>query len=736
MLEWKTGDRGWDKGAEEWEPLILEAAKSPKREKPASQRRRWVIIVLGAVIALIAGLGLGLKWQASRNLAAAKADVQATIDQEAWALETGNWELYATLLDRRASALWYSDQRAYFVQFSRRGAFAVEITDLALVQPDLVLVEVRVDPPGRLAYRETRTYRRVENRWRRTAPRPGELWVNPAVHETANLRFVYHPDDAERLGPLFPALQTLYTRLLNDFNLTPLPGKRELQIILSVQPADVSRADPSLRYDLSSLAATADVEQLQRELGRQLTAVVLRQFYQRAGDMAFLLDGVREWEVSTWMGEPDGDVEARIIRVLRDKPFIPLQMVQPAYFDEADLEALTETVVAYLVQRKGQDAVKLLLRGIEQYDGWPRLIEDGVGIPYREAADGWWHFVAQRYAPAVDRSPDAVWTHLDWMLQLEKHAFETRDQKLFLTLLDPQASSAWRSDRLTWFWRERDSPTPMTVRDWGYKGDVAWVVLDRTARGAEATWFPTELRLFRFVGDRWYLTTPELAFPGPALIARTQYFEFRYREPDADLIWSVMSNTDALYEQVLDDLGIAIEPPRRLLIELVYVLDSGFQVRERQPMDIWIPSPQLFREFEIFRLNLGFAIANALLTKLIETRDLGYPNPLLYGIVMWEVEQWGEFPTWKDERNLRLRQLLAIRAPLSASYNRPSVLGVTLIEYVVQTYGRHRLADLVQAAREHQRLQELIPSALGVDFPTFEAGWRSYLERTYGSRPR
>jgi hypothetical protein len=322
------------------------------------------------------------------------------------------------------------------------------------------------------------------------------------------------------------------------------------------------------------------------------------------------------------------------------------------------------------------------------------------------------------------------------MLQLEKHAFETRDQKLFLALLDPQASSAWRSDRLTWFWRERNSPAPMTVRDWGYKGDVAWVVLDRTTRDAEAAWFPTELRLFRFVGDRWYLTTPEIAFPGPALIARTRYFEFRYREPDADLIWSVMSNTDALYEQVLDDLGLTIDPPRRLLVELVYELDSGFRVRERRPRDIWIPSPQLFREFEIFRLNLGFAIANTLLTKLVETRDPGQFNPLLYGIAMWEVEQWGEFPAWKEKRDLRIRQLLAIRAPLSASYDRPSTLGVTLIEYVVRTYGRHRLADLARAAREHQRLEELIPAALGVEWTTFEADWHSYLEQTYGTRHR
>jgi len=507
------------------------------------------------MLVLITGVALVLRWQANRKLTVAKADVQAVVDEEMWALKTGNWDLYASLLDRQAPSFWYREQHGLFIQNSQRGTFSATVIDLVLLQPELALVELEIKPPGRSAYRETRAYRRVDGRWRQTVAPAGELWVHPVRRETANLRFTYHRDDAERLEPLFPALQALYAQLLKDFSLAPLPGKRHLQIVLSVLPADEAFADTSLRYDLSSLAASSDPQQLQRELGRQLTDRVLRQFYERAGDMAFVLDGIREWEVSAWMGAPDPEAEARIVRVLVEKPFVPLSMVRPEQFDSPTLAALTATVVDYLVQRKGRGAVGSLIFGLERYGEWETLIEKAVGLPYADVVDGWWEFVAQRYAPfsASAPEPDAVLAQLKWMLELERQAVNTHDFQLFESLVDLVAPSQWLRnewDRRLGNRRGGFTPDPTQIDVWGYKDHGAWVVLrPRPHPNAQSGYFPPEVHFYRFAHRRWYLTTPEIAFPNPHIVRLADLVKGLREHPDLrELITAVFSVDPATFE--------------------------------------------------------------------------------------------------------------------------------------------------------------------------------------------
>ena len=759
MLEWKTGDEGWEASASET------VATTPSRA-PARHWRRRASIALGVLLTLIVAAALVLRWQANRKLVAAKADVQAVVDEEMWALKTGNWGLYTALLDRRAPASWHREQYGRFTQNARRGAFSATVTDLVLLQPDLALVELRVEPPGRPAYREARAYRRVDGRWRWTAAPPDEPWVHAVERETANLRFIYHRDDAERLEPLFPALQELYARLLEDFSLAPLPGKRQLQITLSVLPANEDFVDSSLRYDLSSLATSSDPRELQRELGRQLTERVLRQFYERSGEMSFVLDGIREWEVADWMGAPDPEVEARIVRVLAEKPFVPLSMVHPGQFEQPTLTALTMTVVDYLVERKGRDAVGALIFGLERYDKWETLVGRGVGLSYTEAVDGWWNFVVQRYAPSTlsTAKPNEVLAQLQWMLTLEQQAVNTLDFQLFKSLVDPATSSNWLAQewhrrieprtgftpgpvrlnlRLTQEWRRRMkqhadfTPGPAQLDAWGYTRNGAWVAL-RPLPESEASnsHFPMEMRFYRFVRGRWYLTRPEFAFPYVHTV-RTRYLTLRYREPDTAPLQRLLAtgDVDALYMRAAQDFGLIHESPE-FMIEFVYALPHEPIATIDRTRVIQAISPRLFRDFETFRFNFGSLIVDTLLMEASELHKSGVSETwfLLPGIAAWELRQWTQPPDWwQREKQDAIRRLLAQNSyGLFSQLVLSQATAETLVEYIVATYGRHRLADFVRGLRDHPDLRELIPAVFGVDLATFEAGWRAYLEQTYG----
>lgn len=749
-IEWKSGDDGWNRTPDETASSVVEVPESPPAENPTRHpgRRRRITIALGLIVSLITVTGALLKWTANRNVAAAEVEVQGVIDQEMWALESGNWDLYESLLDQRRPLPWYRKRQEHFVRYSERGTFSAEIVDFALVEPDLALVEVRIDPPGRQPYRETRAYRRTDVTWQHTVT-SRHSWLHPVVRETANLRFVFHRQDADRLDPLLPAVQDLYTQILSDFNLSPLPNKRELQIVLGVEPADSAFTNTGRRYDLSPLALTRDTQRIQRELGRQLARRVMGQFYDGAGEMAFILDAIRKWEVSTWMGETDTEFEARISQALDEEPFIPLLMVKPVHFDNPTTLALAETFVDYLVWRNGRSIVNRLIQAARMYETWPDLITHGLELPYQDVSRGWWYFVARHYAAPMDHSHNEVRSALTKMLTLERQALATRNQDLFRSLLDPRAPSEWQSNQLNQFLKaDIQDRGDREIRDWGYDDNVAWATLERRSASATGTnrffskdvgVFP-QLRVYRLADHRWYVTSPDIAFSDPPLTARTKHFEFRYREPDDDLIQSVLPRIDELYEHVVQDIGNATHPSSQpLTVELVYSLED-YQYRRPRLNEIQIPSPWVVSfafgsTREQFEIMLGGSVVDHLVEEAIDRQS---SNPsieverLLNWIAMWEVQRWGKVPTWEAEGTKAIQQELQRGVSPSLSPT-TSPLDSTIVEYIADTFGRHRFADLIEAANEHRRLRDLIPAVLNVDLGIFMANWQLYLEQTYAS---
>ena len=61
-----------------------------------------------------------------------------------------------------------------------------------------------------------------------------------------------------------------------------------------------------------------------------------------------------------------------------------------------------------------------------------------------------------------------------------------------------------------------------------------------------------------------------------------------------------------------------------------------------------------------------------------------------------------------------------------------SMAAATVVEYLVQTYGRDQLPLLLDSLRTHESWEAMTPELLGISAQEFENGWRAHLAEKYG----
>jgi hypothetical protein len=730
MIDWEIGD-------EHWQEPDDQRQRRRGAQQPAGPRRRTdrrLVIALVVVVGALAAAAGALKWTANRNLAAVRADIQTVLDDEMWARETGNWNLYASLLDSSASQRWLSAQHDLFDDTTERGSFAADISDIALAQPDLALTEVEIEPPVGGAYRETRAYRRMGSGWHYTTAPHDQRWLHQVVRETDNLRFIYHAADGRWLAPIIPVLQSFYGDFLKDLSLSPLPNKRELYVVGDIAPADPMLIPEDRLYDQASLSSEVPIEQRKRSLGMQLAANVLDQFYAPRAGMPFLLDGVREWEVSRRMNLPDRDSASRVRQALNVYPFIPLGMIHPTYLQQPLLTDLAETVVDYLVSRQGRP-IRTLVKGAQQSARWSDLVEMELELPYEDVDQKWWDFVVRRHGSRVGYTPDDTRSAIRWLTDSQQRAAEGQDRDLLLSLLDPEAPDNWRAWEMDyWLPSGRAAWGSATVKDWGRAGDGAWALLEP---GVDSVLPARLVQFYRWTDTgRWYVTTPDSA-TGPPQVVATTHFQFRYREPDAaDGPAPIPDDVDALYNETARDLGLGAQAPENLTVEFMYTWGPDLSVGRAERNLLRVLSPRLIDDPAQFQYHLGWTVTDLLLVDIA-----GLPSGRVldlkpvYGIGLWEARRWVDDPAWNAQVVRQIHHSLQENGLPALARREPATVYITVAEYVVEAYGRDRFAAIVAAALEHDDVHTLIPAALGVDYASFESSWQAYVSRTYGQTP-
>ena len=56
----------------------------------------------------------------------------------------------------------------------------------------------------------------------------------------------------------------------------------------------------------------------------------------------------------------------------------------------------------------------------------------------------------------------------------------------------------------------------------------------------------------------------------------------------------------------------------------------------------------------------------------------------------------------------------------------------TVVEYIVNTYGRDTLVRILRARRDNPDMHEVIKDTLGVSYEEFEFGWMNFVKEKYG----
>lgn len=140
----------------------------PKRRRRSIPWRRILIgIIFGAVILAVAGVAGFWVGRYQRATTAARADLQAAIDIETWAWQSGNRQLFTSTIDLAAKGDWRRDLER---QFDTQGKDirAVTLKSFRFMETDLTEVEVDVLGARGLEH-ERRHYRLINGQWKRTS---------------------------------------------------------------------------------------------------------------------------------------------------------------------------------------------------------------------------------------------------------------------------------------------------------------------------------------------------------------------------------------------------------------------------------------------------------------------------------------------------------------------------------------------------------------------------------------
>ncbi|HUW10577.1 MAG TPA: hypothetical protein VM537_12670, partial [Anaerolineae bacterium] len=363
------------------------------------------------------------------GLRAAQADLQAVVNAEVVALQSGDEEVYLSLQDFN-DRQWYRHQELLWDALEQAGGETGKQTNpRRIVDLDLreshAWVAVEYDLDG-APYRRWQFYRLISGTWRRTSPDLDFLGER-MEKETRHLRFVYHGREADVIDLIGEEMQRATERLLAAFGLSEQDQLLTFEFLPSVeaQPASYSDAHFFVPSPLL-LGVRADgrpdeelLENLTQSTGLYL-ALVKSTLYQegdagtnlesesptlpagQSGSSWVMLRGIVAWAVDREMQRPalpqswhDWLQEA----VAADQ-LLPLTALWPPHSLATDRDvglaiAQAQAVAAYVAELRGSDGVPSLLESLGRRLSAAETIEAAAGMDLDAFEADWKEFLRQ-----------------------------------------------------------------------------------------------------------------------------------------------------------------------------------------------------------------------------------------------------------------------------------------------------------------------------------------------------
>jgi hypothetical protein len=416
MVEWRVVEDDSPEDVELFESTLAEErAARTLRQRLRRLLRDLAILVL--VVAMIAAFAMWRNYQ--ENLARIRGDIQATVNDEAWAWHQTEEGLIGDLVDPQASSEWlrgYSEVQARLRRWAGDAATR-PVVEVRRVEPraEVALVEVLVTEPDvpwmTAPYRESRFYRLDEERWLRTSP-DAAFWGDARSLDTEHFHFAFQERDAATVTAVAGEIDALYGALREAVGLgAPEAGE---MLTVTVEP----RLDITYwRFEHDQLAVPSPEllpvpeessyeVRLRESLVYPLTQRVIRE---RMRDIrAWVNWGVIQegavfwlmWEhrtiPSAWRYRQVEELKAR----LAQEPSLRLNdLILPGARWVHIMAA--ETVVAYAVSTYGVERLPALLEGFEEHLTWKTLAPEVYGVSAEEFELGWRQYLATRYEVQV-----------------------------------------------------------------------------------------------------------------------------------------------------------------------------------------------------------------------------------------------------------------------------------------------------------------------------------------------
>jgi len=346
---------------------------------------------------------------------------------------------------------------------------------------------------------------------------------------------------------------------------------------------------------------------------------------------------------------------------------------------------------------------------------------------------------------------------LEWQIQAligaEVQALENGDREAFFSLQDPDNSEWWRHQETDFnsrqwarergeSWAQEPVPEPEVVSV-ELQGEEAWAEVMWTGWGMTLR----KAEFFRLVNGQWKHTGPNERYWGSSLEAQTEHLRWIYRERDERWVTELFDKGERIYQGVCDDFGLV--PAEEQVIQIAYSPDVYLPFYPEGPI-LRMPSLLLIgmEEDRAGQMEdyLGALLVNYLAVQSVGgdvAKVTGACRAALDAIRHWEATQvlpdwWESYRASRLAEAIEAGELLPLDEVWGDSttkrYELATAQSQTLIEYIVERYGRESISVLLPALSSSPSLEEALQKALGPGFviEEFEAGWFTFVWEKYG----
>jgi hypothetical protein len=347
-----------------------------------------------------------------RELERTKAEIQAVIDLERQALESGDGELFMSLQDF-TNYNWYS----YQISRLRSRQWDREHGKLLAPEPEVQVenVELRRDKAWvevtwteeEVAYLKVEFYRFINGQWKHAAP-DEQYWGKQLEKRTEHILWVYHERDEREVTYLMDRGEEIYQRACSDFGLALGVHPMTIKIIPSITFIPFYPDKPTLtitspRLWRVRLDGMPD-EQLENWLADLLVGYLARQAVgvdpkTIPEDVRCILDAIKGWEIERvapvrrWISRR----ETLLARAVQSGELLSLSDVWRAATPLGS--AQLNTLIDYIVETYGIKRIPLLLIALGHAQSPEEALREALGAEFnlKGFEEGWLTFVQEKY---------------------------------------------------------------------------------------------------------------------------------------------------------------------------------------------------------------------------------------------------------------------------------------------------------------------------------------------------